>query len=312
MNAQETISVIIPCYNNAKTLRSAVLSALNSTWRECEIIIVDDGSADDPEATVGDLVDNNRVQIYRKQNAGLAASRDFGVKKSSGRYVSFLDADDEIAPDKLASQWQALQRQIRDSIVFCGTRVLQAGGTEIMKNCLAKAPQVVSVTKSFIAGKVRPSGASMFMARDLYDRIGGFSPEIRRQSEFDFLCRAILYQVEFLLVARPGYIQHLSEGSNRHSTLHRTASLQAIFQRLDQLHRAYIARPRERAALEIYVSHKALLLGYGTLRFDPTTRREMLNIIKDSRVVSATAKVLLLILSILPNAALGKSTTSTK
>jgi glycosyltransferase involved in cell wall biosynthesis len=94
-------SVVIPVYNRADTLCEALLSVLAQSDPDFEIIVVDDGSDDEPERVVRDLSDS-RISIHRQQNQGGAAARNAGIDRARGEFVAFLDSDDRFLPHHLA------------------------------------------------------------------------------------------------------------------------------------------------------------------------------------------------------------------
>lgn len=102
------ISVIIPLYNKAKYIRRALDSVLAQTFRDIEIIVVDDGSSDEGPAIVKSYHDN-RIKIIRQRNAGPGVARNRGLTESTGSLVAFLDADDEWMPEFLEKCFTALK-----------------------------------------------------------------------------------------------------------------------------------------------------------------------------------------------------------
>jgi glycosyltransferase involved in cell wall biosynthesis len=90
------VSVIIPTYNQARFVASAVESALAQTYPDVEIIVVDDGSTDDPRAALAPY--RARIHYIRQENKGLSGARNTGFLASHGDYVLFLDSDDLIHP----------------------------------------------------------------------------------------------------------------------------------------------------------------------------------------------------------------------
>lgn len=100
------ISVIIPAYNAAGTLRRALDSVLAQSWPAHEIIVVDDGSAD----STGEIAKSyaERVRYVRQNNAGPSSARNKGVAMASGEWVTFLDADDWYYPDRLQQHGQMI------------------------------------------------------------------------------------------------------------------------------------------------------------------------------------------------------------
>jgi glycosyltransferase involved in cell wall biosynthesis len=96
------ISVIIPTYNSAHYLREAIESVLDQTYKDLEIIVIDDGSTDNTKEIVKTYMD--RIIFLQQANSGPARARNLGIQKSSGEFVAFLDADDIWYPEKLERQ----------------------------------------------------------------------------------------------------------------------------------------------------------------------------------------------------------------
>lgn len=97
------ISVVIPTYNRAHLLSRAVRSVLRQTWSNFELIIVDDASTDGTAQIVGTFNDPRIFYIRRKNNGGSSATRNAGIKAARGKYLAFLDDDDEYLPEYLSA-----------------------------------------------------------------------------------------------------------------------------------------------------------------------------------------------------------------
>lgn len=108
--AHPSVSVVIPCYNRAPLIPRAVVSVQAQDYANVEILLVDDGSSDNTEAVVRDLIAADpRVRYFRHQrNGGEAAARNTGIKAATGDFVAFLDSDDEWLAGKLKATVAAL------------------------------------------------------------------------------------------------------------------------------------------------------------------------------------------------------------
>lgn len=96
------ISFIIPSYNSASTIKRAIESILSQTANiKYEIIIVDDGSIDNTEEVLRNYEKDERIKYYKKENSGVADTRNYGVKMATGEYIIFVDSDDYISHDLL-------------------------------------------------------------------------------------------------------------------------------------------------------------------------------------------------------------------
>lgn len=95
-----SLSIIIPLYNKENTIIDTVNSVLNQTYRDFELIIVDDGSSDSSGSKVMSIYDN-RIKYYKITNGGVSSARNYGVRKSNSEWILFLDADDYMFPNCL-------------------------------------------------------------------------------------------------------------------------------------------------------------------------------------------------------------------
>lgn len=101
------ISVIIPAYNAARTVRRCIKSVLDQTYTEWEMIIVDDGSKDDT-LDICQSYDDSRIRVLHKENGGVSSARNMGLKFAQGDYIAFIDSDDFIEADYLEHLSQGL------------------------------------------------------------------------------------------------------------------------------------------------------------------------------------------------------------
>lgn len=108
---KELVSVVIPTYNRKTTICRAIRSVLSQTYNNIEIIVVDDCSKDDTEEVVNqEFGEDKRVSFYKlDKNSGACVARNKGVKLSKGKYVAFLDSDDEFIPKKIELQVEKIQ-----------------------------------------------------------------------------------------------------------------------------------------------------------------------------------------------------------
>lgn len=114
------VSILIPAYNAAATIGDTLASAVQQTWPRKEIIVVDDGSRDDTRA-VAESFAANGVRVMTQPNQGAAAARNKAFELSTGDYIQWLDADDLMAPDKVALQLRATDGRADDRTVLSGS-----------------------------------------------------------------------------------------------------------------------------------------------------------------------------------------------
>ncbi|SFU20695.1 Glycosyltransferase involved in cell wall bisynthesis [Algoriphagus locisalis] len=115
-----TVSIIIPCYNQAKFLAETVQSALNSTYSALEIIIVNDGSTDNSEEIAEELTEkHSNIYLLNQKNAGVAVARNAGIEFSKSKYILPLDGDDLISKEYLEEAINFLEKKPQVKVVYC-------------------------------------------------------------------------------------------------------------------------------------------------------------------------------------------------
>lgn len=121
------VSVIITSYNREDMIVNAISSVVNQKYKEIEIIVVDDCSKDNTKGVVENYIDENKltniVFLINEKNMGANYSRNRGVESSTGKYISFLDDDDEYYPTKIEEQVTLMQKYDDKAIVYCGFNI---------------------------------------------------------------------------------------------------------------------------------------------------------------------------------------------
>ena len=124
----EKISIIIPIYNAEKDLKRCIDSVLTQSYQNFELILINDGSKDLSGMICQEYAQiDNRIKYFCQDNSGVSAARNLGIKKSTGTWISFIDADDYIEPD-YCSILQSIDSKNVDWI-FCGTSQSQEDKT---------------------------------------------------------------------------------------------------------------------------------------------------------------------------------------
>jgi glycosyltransferase involved in cell wall biosynthesis len=118
-------SVVIATFDHARYVGAAIESALAQTLPGVEVVVVDDGSTDDTASVLARYGD--RIRVVRQPNRGLAAARNAGVALARGHAIAFLDADDVIAPGKLAAQVAVLEREPAVGWTYCDVEIRRPG-----------------------------------------------------------------------------------------------------------------------------------------------------------------------------------------
>ncbi|EOD87260.1 glycosyltransferase [Enterococcus faecium] len=111
------ISIIVPTYNVEKYIRTCIESILAQTYRNIEVIIVNDGSTDQSLAVISDLIcSHHNVKVINQKNQGLSVARNTGIDVATGKYIAFVDADDKIMPGFVSSLYQIADKTGADIV----------------------------------------------------------------------------------------------------------------------------------------------------------------------------------------------------
>jgi glycosyltransferase involved in cell wall biosynthesis len=179
-----TIAVIIPTFNHAHYLTDAITSVLSQTRPADEIIVVDDGSTDDPAAVVAQF---QKVQLIRRENGGLSAARNTGIRSCKSSHVVFLDADDRLLPMALQAGLNCIADRPDCAFVFGGYRLISDDNTPISPDvfpALDEAAHLAMLRKNQV-GMV----AAVLFRRDCLLAIDGFDEKLRRCEDYDIYLR---------------------------------------------------------------------------------------------------------------------------
>lgn len=132
--AKELVSIIIPVYQSAQYLERAVLSVLAQTYRPIEVLLIDDGSGDRTGSLCDKLAEKYKeVQVFHREHLGVSAARNYGIGQATGKYIQFVDADDEVCEDMTELMVGAIQKN-RAYMAVCGYEVTD--GRKRRKECV--------------------------------------------------------------------------------------------------------------------------------------------------------------------------------
>ena len=124
------VSIIIPVYNGSNYMREAIDSALAQTYKNIEIIVINDGSKDETEEIA--LSYGDKIRYFKKENGGVSSALNLGIKEMKGDYFSWLSHDDLYSPDKVEKQVEALSLSAQPMLVLCHENFIDKVGNEIV------------------------------------------------------------------------------------------------------------------------------------------------------------------------------------
>lgn len=161
------ISVIVPVYNVEPYLRKCLDSIINQTYRDLEILIIDDGSTDNSGRICDEYRSDDRVRVFHTENHGLSAARNLGLDNANGEWIGFVDSDDWIEPD----MYEGLIKRAEESradVVECGSLFEYPTKTTKHSAVQSLIPETESVS-SLLKGKVSTLVWNKIYNRKLFD-----------------------------------------------------------------------------------------------------------------------------------------------
>lgn len=170
------VSVVITCFNYGKYIEEAIGSVLNSTFKDVEIIVVDDGSTDLLTRHVLNWLNNSKTTVIRQSNKGAAAARNTGIRHARGEYIYSLDSDDKIHPKLLEKAVAVLDK--RPKVGFVSSWLRRFGKTR----SVLRYPSYNFYTLLF--RNIIVSG-SMFR-KSAWKQVGGYNQKMRGFEDWEF------------------------------------------------------------------------------------------------------------------------------
>ena len=237
------VSVIVISYNIQDYISQCLDSLNNQTYKEFEIIVVDDGSCDNTMNIIKEYKKlNKNIKLIQKDNGGPSSARNVGLRNSNGQYILFIDGDDWIEPDTIEIMYSEAQKFNAD-IVMSDFFVNNGNEQNIYKGNLTKASKNMDIIKDLFLSNIIPSALnklykkSLFDDYDIYfdeDLLSGEDLEINTRL-FYFAKNIITLEQPFLhYVKRQGSLSH--QNNNNKLTIYKAISKIELFLKNNKLY----------------------------------------------------------------------------
>jgi glycosyltransferase involved in cell wall biosynthesis len=220
------VSVIIPAYNAEKYIADAIQCVLNQTWRNIELIIVNDGSTDNTENVIRNFLEDKRITYITQANIGCSGAKNVGLSLTTGDFIQYLDADDILSLDKIEEQVKILHNE-PFTIAICKTKIfhekLGDNREEIDSDLLYTTNDPFGFALNLYGlngrnGMIQPN--AFLISRQLSDVIGDWDTTISPSPDEDgeYFCRAILKAHSICITAGINYYRKPLFSKNSLST----------------------------------------------------------------------------------------------
>jgi glycosyltransferase involved in cell wall biosynthesis len=275
-NKLSLVSVIIPAFNSAQFLADAVESVFAQTYPAVECIVIDDGSTDHTQELLNELLKlHPSLKTARKTNGGLSSARNMGMLESTGDFISFLDADDAIIPDKIERQVAFLNAHPDAGLVY-GDSLIATETLRPVKMYTTEMPRELETMDSLC---YRNWFAPMvpLVRRTVTDRVGEFDEELAGAEDWDYWIRcAKVARIAYLPGAVSLYRIHSGQLSNNYFR-NRRGGIQVVTKQfgddpgrlrgamasLQWTHAKYLWSRHDKIATALAVAKFAVMGGFG-------------------------------------------------
>lgn len=195
------VSIIIPLYNAKNYIEECISSLLSQSYKEIEIIIVDDGSTDN-SLTIARQYESEIVHVFSQQNKGACAARNYGFEMSKGEYVQFMDADDTIEKNKIELQIERLRQfSFRSDVVaFCKWQYLENPEVRLNERLCKDYDHPVDMLVDFILCPHWMYPHAYLVHRKLVEQVGGWDVCILKNQDGEFFARVTQSASKMLFV----------------------------------------------------------------------------------------------------------------
>lgn len=201
MSNRELVSVIIPTYNRASYLVQSLESVLAQSYRNLEVIVVNDGSTDETRAILEPY--RNRIAYYEKTNGGKSSALNLGLKHISGEYVWVFDDDDVALPELVESHMSVFESQPQVDFVYSGYAFFEGKDSDnVIETVKARAYPDREMVGELLNGNFI-SGVSVVVRKRCYDRVGCYDERLIRAQDYDMWIRLARAGFKAGVIGRP-------------------------------------------------------------------------------------------------------------
>lgn len=213
------VSIVIPVYNGSDYLDKAIQSALNQTYKNLEIIVVNDGSVDDGKTAAIAQSYGDKIRYIEKENGGVSTALNRGLEAMTGAYFSWLSHDDEYRNEKIEKQVDALRKLKKDrAIALCDTEFIDEDSKVLDKSWGTPQSGVYSAEQVLLLmNKKSLSGISLLIPKEAFLECGGFDTTLRFTQDADMWKRIFLNDYS-LLVDKTVYARSRLHGKQQTNT----------------------------------------------------------------------------------------------
>ncbi len=217
-DCQPKVSIVVPVYNGANYLREAIDSALAQTYKNIEVIVVNDGSDDFEETDKIAKSYGDKIRYFKKENGGVATALNLGISVMEGEYFSWLSHDDVYFPEKIEVQIILLRQLNRDVILYSDYQFIDLKSQYVRTRKLPSVPP--ESFKLALISSQPLHGCSLLIPKSFFGEVGAFNETLPTTQDYDLWVK-MAERFEFIHIPRVLISSrlHPSQGSKSQSSL---------------------------------------------------------------------------------------------
>jgi len=241
MEFQPMVSIVIPLYNGANFVEEALKCAINQTYKNIEIVVVNDGSTDNGAGKA--ICDKyaDRIAYYEKKNGGCSSALNYGIRKAKGEYISWLSHDDLYYPEKVEKQINLYKEKNLDRsttiISNCGKLVNAKG--EKLSHPVKRVSGFFQSQRAFyqIMFGYCPNGCGLLIPKQMFDKYGYFDENLRFVLDWNLWLKFAMQGADYYLDEEALVLNrvHSSQVTVKQKELHKTETDKTVDQIFEML-----------------------------------------------------------------------------
>ena len=220
MNLQNNpkVTILIPVYNGSNFIKQAIQSAINQTYKNIEILVINDGSTDNGKTEKVIKEFGDKVKYIKKENGGVASALNLGIKEATGEYIAWLSHDDIYLPNKIEKEIKALEKlEDKNTIIFSNFELIDENGITFSTTNFTK-----NIRKEKFCQGIYPvlkgavNGCSILIPKICFEDAGYFKEELKTTNDYEMWIRLFSkYPSYFIEDAIIKYRIHPNQDTNK-------------------------------------------------------------------------------------------------
>lgn len=185
------ITIIVPCFNAQNTIKETIESVLKQTYKNYELLIINDGSTDNSVEVCSSYAhSDNRISIISINNHGVSVARNTGIQHAQGEYIAFLDSDDLWQPNKLEQQINFMNSHPEVGVCFSKVEFISETGQEL--NQFSTVPTQGLVADGLLAENLTCTTSNILCRQQVIKEVGPFNTTMSFAEDQEWLLRVVL------------------------------------------------------------------------------------------------------------------------